>query len=439
MSASGSGSGVDVEEAARSIAEEVGGDPAEVREGLQNLVDYSVPLEEAKRTIRRRFSGDGPDGGDGGGSAGSATETVRQLTDLGPQDSRVTVEALVLCAGERTIVTGGDPTVIVEGELADGSGTIAFTSWDGFDADPGDSVRISDAGVKEWDGAPQINVGNGTAIERIDDVDAVAEPYGVRDLDDCEDGDRDVALEVRVVEREARVIDGRNGETTITSGVVGDDSGRLPFTDWEHRGLEEGASYRLENAYVDEYRGVAQVNLGEHTTAERLDEDDVAVDDTASRTSVAEAVAKGGAFDVEVEGDVLGVKDGSGLVDRCPDCGRVTQNDRCRSHGEVDGETDMRVKAVLDDGTAAVTVVLDRELSEQVYDGSLEDAVAAAREAMDQGVVMETVADRVVGRRWRVRGNVSVGDYGANMEATELERVGGDASAAAREALDEFR
>jgi replication factor A1 len=125
-------------------------------------------------------------------------------------------------------------------------------------------------------------------------------------------------------------------------------------------------------------------------------------------------------------------------VERCPDCGRVVQKGQCRVHGDVDAESDMRTKAVLDDGTGAVTLVVGRELTEELYGGSLEDAREEARDAMDKTVVTESIADNTVGRRWRVRGNVSVGDYGANMNVSEMEEADDDPADTAREVLDEF-
>jgi replication factor A1 len=142
-------------------------------------------------------------------------------------------------------------------------------------------------------------------------------------------------------------------------------------------------------------------------------------------------------FDVEVVGNVLEVRDGSGLIERCPECGRVVQNGQCRSHGDVDGEDDLRVKAILDDGTDTVTVVLDDELTAEVYGGGLDDALAAAKDAMDKQVVADDIADALVGRAYRVRGNLSVDDYGATLDATEFALAADDPAEHARAALAE--
>ena len=85
----------EVSEQAASIAEEVDADPDEVEKRLKNLLEYSVPLEEAERTVRRRYGSEGAEP--------ERAETV-DLADLSTDDSRVAVEAVVLSAGRTTRV-----------------------------------------------------------------------------------------------------------------------------------------------------------------------------------------------------------------------------------------------------------------------------------------------------------------------------------------------
>ena len=99
----------------------------------------------------------------------------------------------------------------------------------------------------------------------------------------------------------------------------------------------------------------------------------------------------------------------------------------------------MRVKAIVDDGSGTVTAILDRDLTETLYGGTLDDAMAAARDAMSKEVVADEIRERIVGREYRVRGNLSVDDYGANVEASEFERADDDPAARASDLLREVR
>jgi len=422
---------MDVDEHAEELASALGVDKAEVTDDLQNLLSYSVPIDEAKQSIRRKH-------GSGGGT--EATPTTKDVADVTTEDGNVTVTIRVLSVGRRSIRYQGDEQTIREGEFADGTGRISYTAWEDFGFEPGDSITVGNADVREWDGEPELNIGQSSTVAI--ETTPVEVPYDVggdTDLVDLRAGDRGRNVEVELLESEEQVIDGRDGETTIRSGVVADESGRLPFTDWEARPeLREGSELRVEEVYVREFRGVPQVNLSEYTSVTPLGRS-IDVDDEATRLPIAEAVGTGGLFDVEVVGNVLEVRDGSGLIERCPDCGRVLQNGQCRAHGDVDGEDDMRVKAIVDDGTGTVTAMLDRELTESIYGDTMEQAMTAARDAMNKEVVADEIRQRIVGREYRVRGNLSVDDYGANLEATAFERTSDDPAALATGLLTEVQ
>jgi replication factor A1 len=416
---------------AEELASDLGVDKEEVTQDLENLVKYSVPIEEAKQSLRRKY---------GGGDGGSATPSSKNVADVTPESGNVTVTVRVLTKGTRSIRYQGDDQTIREGELADETGKISYTAWTEFGFEPGDTVTVGNAGVREWDGKPELNLGESTTVAL--ESEALDVPYeigGDADLIDIESGQRGMNVEVEVVELEERTINGRDGETTILSGVVADETTRLPVTDWNPRPeLAEGATLRLEDVYIREFRGSPSINLTEFTTTKPLDRE-VEVREDAPQLPIAEAVGSGGLFDVAVVGNVVAVRDGSGLIQRCPECNRVIQKGQCRSHGQVDGEDDLRVKAILDDGTDAVTVVLDREITEEVYGGTMADAMDAAREAMDQEVVADRIRERIVGREYRARGTLSVDEYGANLDATEFDETDDDPASRASDLLREVR
>ncbi|RQG93776.1 Single-stranded DNA binding protein [Natrarchaeobius chitinivorans] len=420
---------MELDDHAEDLASDLGVDKEEVKSDLQNLVEYSVPIDEAKGSLRRKY---------GDGSSGGATApSTKDVADIDPDDGNVTVSGVVLTAGKRSIRYQGDDHVIVEGRLGDETGVIDYTAWEDFGLSPGDAITAGNAGVREWDGEPELNLGESTSLSFTDDAPEIQHEIGGNArLADLETGDRAMTVDVAVLECERRTIDGRDGETEILSGVFGDESGRLPFTNWEPAPeIENGGPVRIENAYVQEFRGVPEVNVSEFSTVTTLDEEiDVGADTT--KMGVGEAVATGGIYDVEVVGNLIAVRDGSGLIQRCPECHRVIQKGQCRTHGEVDGVDDMRVKAILDDGTGAVTVVLDDELTQDVYGGTLEDALEQAREAMDQEVVADRIRERIVGREYRVRGHLSVDEYGANLDAETFEESSDDPEARATAFLE---
>ena len=423
---------MDVDNHAEELASALGVDKQEVKEDLESLLGYSVPLDEAKQSIRRKH-------GDGGGDGGAQPESV-SLSEITTGLNNATVTVRVLTVGTRTIQYQGDEQTIREGRFGDETGTISYTAWQDFGFEAGDSLVVGNAGVREWEGEPELNLGASTSVAMADEtVKTDAAIGGDSDLIDLSPGDRGRTIEVRIQEVDSRTIDGRNGETEILSGVVADETARLPFTDWNpHPEIAAGNSCRIEDVYVREYRGSPSINLSEFSTVTPLDEP-VAVTDDAPRLTLGEAVDSGGLFDVEVIASVLEVRDGSGLIERCPECGRAIQNDQCRVHGAVDGEDDLRIKAILDDGTATVTAIIGAELTERIYGGDVADAKEAARDAMDKEVVAETIREALVGGSYRVRGSLSIDEYGANLTVEAFEPADAEPAERAAAVLREVR
>jgi len=127
---------------------------------------------------------------------------------------------------------------------------------------------MGNAGVREWEGEPELNLNDSTTVAIADEtVEVDQEVGGDRSLVDIAAGDRGRNVEVRVLEVDEKTISGRDGETEILEGVVGDATAKLPFTDWQPRSeLEPGADLRIEDVYVREFRGVPSINLTEFST-----------------------------------------------------------------------------------------------------------------------------------------------------------------------------
>ena len=175
-------------------------------------------------------------------------------------------------------------------------------------------------------------------------------------------------------------------------GLLGDESGTIKFTKWAKSDLptlQEGSVYRLGNVVTDEYQGRYSVKLNRTTTIQQLD-DDIEVGDN----------------EVVVEGALVDVQSGSGLIKRCPeeDCTRVLQNGRCAEHGEVEGEFDLRIKGVVDDGEEVYEVIFDQEATEALTGISLEEAREMAMDALDTAVVADEMRELTLGRYYRVEG-----------------------------------
>ena len=196
-------------------------------------------------------------------------------------------------------------------------------------------------------------------------------------------------------------------------GLLGDESGTIKFVAFKTSELEklaEGQSYELSNVVTDEYEGTYSVKLNRTTTITEIDEE-IEVGDNSDT----------------VEGALVDVQSGSGLVKRCPedDCTRVLQNGRCAEHGEVDGEFDLRIKAVLDDGHEVQDVIFNREATEALTGIELDEAKQLAKDALDTTVVADEMRADILGRYFTVTGP-TLGRY---VLANEFDQHDGPADA----------
>ena len=194
----------------------------------------------------------------------------------------------------------------------------------------------------------------------------------------------------------AKVVDlwDATSDAVAQVGLLGDETGTVKFTKWSKSDLPA-----LE-------AGSFSVKLNRTTVIEELDED-IEVGDDA----------------VEVEGALVDIQSGSGLVKRCPEaeCTRVLKNGRCSEHGEVEGEFDLRIKGVLDDGTDVHEVIFDKEATEELTGIGLEQAKEMAMDALDTTVVADEMCEKTLGRYYRVVGP-TLGRY---VLANETDRLAG--------------
>ncbi|MFD1586275.1 replication factor A [Halorientalis brevis] len=231
------------------------------------------------------------------------------------------------------------------------------------------STYLDEAGMEREDLS---SGGGGNERKQISDVDAPEEW---------------IDLTAKVVE-----LWDANSDAVAQVGLLGDPTGTIKFTKWSKsdlQDLEEGQVYDLRNVVTDEYQGRFSVKLNRTTVIEESDEDIEVGDDDAT-----------------VEGALVDIQSGSGLIKRCPeeDCTRVLQNGRCSEHGEAEGEFDLRIKGVLDDGDDVHEVIFDKEATEEFTGITLEEAKEMAMDALDTTVVADQMRKETLGKYYRVSG-----------------------------------
>jgi len=178
-------------------------------------------------------------------------------------------------------------------------------------------------------------------------------------------------------------------------GLIGDESGRLKFTAWaksDPPDIEEDTTYTFKDVVVEEYEGSYSVKINSRSEIiEHAHDSEEAVTDVGTMTTTHDG------FFVAIQGQ-------SGLIKRCSasDCTRVVTGGECSEHGAVDGEFDLRIKAVIDDGRTAQDCLFTRGVTEEVTGIDLEEAKKMAADTLDFTVVSDRFTDLLIGRRFTV-------------------------------------
>ncbi|MEW5936470.1 MAG: hypothetical protein AB1665_01445 [Candidatus Thermoplasmatota archaeon] len=419
-----------VEELARALGE--GADKEGIERLLKEYLGLKLKIEEAKRMAMRELNPQGDRGVD------------RKLEELGPSDPNVNITARVLYVTEREVEARGERKRIYSGILGDETTTRQFTAWNA-DAVPlakGDVIRIESAYTTEWRGEPQVNIGTRARVVRMP-PDAL--PAARRRSEECliadlRDGMSGVAVSGRVISMEEREVVVGEEKKIVRSGVIADPSSKVMFSAWHDFGITQGDAIKVHGGYVRNWRGLLQLNFDERSRVERLEEfPSIEELSLPLMSSIRELEERGGAVDIEIHGIVLDVKEASGLIFRCPECNRVLKGSDCRVHGAVEGTPDMRIKAIVDDGTGALMVICTREATERLLGRKLDDWLKEihGRKIVNYDVVRDHLVNVLVAKPVAVRGSVSSDDFGLSLTGTEMHILSVDVSEEARKILSE--
>ncbi len=316
--------------------------------------------------------------------------------------------------------------------MADETGARSFTSWEDFGINEGDILKITNCYVRIWQGMPQINFGPRSTVDRLDPK--TIDPLPIKKLNnpiplvELETGTSFVHTIFRIIEVEQQKINTKNGPKTIIKGIGADSSAKLPFTSWIlDPELVIDNTVEIKNAHVRSWQGIPTINIDEFTTIHRsktvLSAYDISevLDPVPVRLNC--IVNKDGAFDVIVEGSIISIRPWSGLIKRCPKCNRVIRKNTCRIHGPVKGIDDLRIKSILDDGTGVLTIILDSNLTQKIIDISIEKAVTMASTNMNSSFLEEEIKRKLLGRTMQLRGNMTRGEYGITLVATDAQLI----------------
>ena len=426
-----------IQELLRVLGEKVDEETLEA-ELNKYLNEYHVNIDAAKRGIIRKY------GGTETNTFVTGNSLVKKVAELTGTEQNVDIIAKIVFVDEREITAKGLPKKIISGILGDETGTASFTVWD-----PGAAVlakgsvyTFRNCYCKLWNDKVQINLGNRGKIEPTDGIQLdlperqiTASSTEIK-IGKIKDGMGNVTVTGKVISVEARQITAKGEQKTVFSGIIADDTGKIQFSAWNDFGIKEGESLCIANAYIRSWKGIPQLNMGDRCEVSRVDAVTDVIDTSNNRKTVEEIGRIGGGLDVTLEGLVVDVRQGSGIIRRCPQCNRSMLNGACTTHGMVEGIMDLRLKVVLDDGTGAIGAIINRADTEKLTGVTLQAAQGLAA-IKGEGMVGREITSKILMKRITITGNVMSDDYGPSMIVKSAQPVNVDVEAEASALLDE--
>ncbi|UCD14353.1 MAG: hypothetical protein JSW60_02760 [Thermoplasmatales archaeon] len=403
----------------------------ELEKEFKKFLEYGVPLDHAKQTLIKKFGG-----------KFIPTSTERTLViDITPNQRSVNLLCRVVTINPKDVTVRGEASKIFYGILADESGTIPFTAWNDLEIEKGDVLEISNAYATEWQGATKVNIGDRTKIVKTDESklpESILEPkeYKMKDL---RSGLGAIEVTARILEINKREVEVDGQKKNVFSGILGDETGKAQYTSWHDFKLKDGDVVKISGGYVKSWKGIPQLTFDEKAAVEKVDDSKISKKDIKTRKLLLhELVERYGALDVEVEGTIIQIREGSGLVQRCPECNRVLQGDECSIHGSVKGIPDLRIKLVIDDGTGAVSGIINKDLTEKILGKTLSELEKIVKESKDENIVVEEIFNTLFAHRITLQGNALGNEFGITIIAKDAKLADIDVEAASEKLSQEL-
>ena len=390
----------------------------EIIKELTKFMEYGVPIDQAKQTLIKKY----------GGVAVFTQSTQRKLiSDLLPNERSVNLLCRVIAINPKEITVKGDNRKIFYGIFGDESGTIPFTAWTSeLEIKKDDVVEISNAYTREWQGSVRLNLGDRVKVEKTDKEKLPESAFVPREVKviGLRSGMGAVGVNARIIEINERetVVDGVSKK--VFSGVLADETGKAQFTSWHDFKLKEGDVLRITGGYVKSWKGIPQLTFDERAEVKKLDKSKIPKKDLElTKLPIFKLIEKRGGIDVQVEGTIIEVRPGSGVIMRCPECNRAIQNGECSIHGQVNEKPDLRLKLVIDDGTGSISTVLNRKITEKIIGKTLDEC-----EKIDENTFIDELNNTLFTRKIIVQGNALSDEFGTNVIAKDADFVDFDIS-----------
>ena len=333
---------------------------------------------------------------------------------------------------------------VVRGRIADDTGAIGFLSWESFDHEVGSLLKIENAQIRVFRETPEINIGGSSKIEIFHDSNfASAEDLVARSvsrIEDLRDGSRDVEIVLEIQKMIKRDFQGRDGEAkSVWSGDVADPTGKCRCSIWFEPPFDFESTpvvVRFKGVRVRAWQGIPDITVDNESQIEVLAAapwgDDVDLANNVVDVELKDLSSGASRVGISTTGNVISIREDSGIIKRCPECRRVLRDGECATHGAQEGETDVRLRMVLDDGKSTISLIINKSASESLISMNQEQISSHIVENGTMAFVQE-LRELLLGKKLKANGRTIVDEQGAMLLSDDVELIETDSVLAAAE------
>ncbi len=392
------------------IKEKIELNDCDIKRELEDLIKYRVPLEEAKKTVLRKNS-----------FAGSRTKNIDEIE---PNMKGINIVGRIIKTQKKEIKVNNKPLIIDVGVLGDETGFCQFTCWYKTSLVEDDYVHFKNVFTNKWDNRINVNVGKKSFIRKKSNnqfptkqklMNVKKKSIAEIIPDDFFATSKGIILQLF----HRKFIDENGTESTYAEGFIGDNTAKLPFKS-KIFNFDIGDLVYFSSAFIELDDNLPYLIFDKNTKISKIDQEkdeklkklryDM-VNKTHEIAQLSDLVHRIYFYDVLIEGTILYIKPESGFIRKCFECNKQLEANKCNIHGVVENYTDIYVKAVLDDGTGAINIVLDLKHLEIISDKVVTDLKVELNNDCSKDEIIRILTSNLVGINLLVNGNFVNNSY----------------------------
>jgi len=237
-----------------------------------------------------------------------------------------------------------------------------------------------------------------------------------------------------------RDFQGRDGEAkSVWSGDVADPTGKCRCSIWSEPPFDFESTpvvVRLKGVRVRAWQGIPDITVDNESQIEVLAAapwgDDVDLTNNVVDVELSDLSSGASRVGISTTGNVISIREDSGIIKRCPECRRVLRDGECATHGAQEGETDVRLRVVLDDGKSTISLIINKSASESLI-GMKQDKISSHIVENGTMAFVQELRDLLLGKKLKASGRTIVDEQGAMLLSDDVELVEVDSVLAAAE------